>query len=88
MAKPRWSSIPSVKTANPSDYLRGSKIIGQKYTAWNTYNQGKPDFGKGSGPGTPYHEIQKTVKQSSPSRTWSPVSDPRMEAIRRRLGWS
>lgn len=51
---------------NPANYLRGSKTIGQKYTAYDNYNQGKPDFGKGAGPGTPYHEVQKTVQKAIP----------------------
>jgi hypothetical protein len=102
----------------PSDYLRGSKTIGGKYTAWDTYGQGRPDFGKGSGPGEPYHEVQKNVKlpkpkprlpspgkfpkptprpnnpslppfenaSAGPPGSFSP-RNPRIEAIRRRLGW-
>lgn len=57
---------PTPKTAfpkiyNPTDFLRGGKKIGDKYTAWNTYGGEKPDFGKGKGPGDPYHETQRTV---------------------------
>jgi hypothetical protein len=48
------------KPFTPSDYLMGGKRVGQKYTAWNTYGQGKPDFGKGAGPGEPYHKVTKT----------------------------
>jgi hypothetical protein len=98
----------------PPDYLSGSKTIGGKYTAWDTYGQGRPDFGVGEGPGTPYHQDQKTVTAPPP---WGPmgtgqtplpkwagglpyrpgstsnppssnVSDPRITAIRKRLGWT
>lgn len=84
----------------PSDWLFGSNKVGSKYTAWNTYGQGKPDMGKGVGPGEPFHKIQKTVLRSGgpdwkPSRpsgpevvgrsTTSAKNDPRTEAIRRRL---
>jgi hypothetical protein len=88
-------------TYDPLDFLRGSKTIGQKYTSWNTYGQGKPDMGVGAGPGEPYHEVVKKVpNQISPPNNWgldvsapemvgqkSQVSgtDPRIEAIRRRL---
>lgn len=60
--------IPKPKPWNlPSDYLRGSKHVGEKYTAWDTYNQGRPDFGKKGGPGTPYHEVQHTnLKSKTP----------------------
>lgn len=54
VAKPR---VP--KIFKPSDYLRGSQATGKNYTAFNTYGQGKPDFGKGAGPGEPYHEVVK-----------------------------
>lgn len=50
----------------PYDYLRGSIKPGGKYTAWNTYGQGKPDFGYGKGPGEPYHEVQKRVTAGGP----------------------
>lgn len=50
-----------VRSYTPNDYLRGSKKIGGSYTAFNTYGQGRPDFGKGPGPGEPYHEVQKKV---------------------------
>lgn len=54
----------------PVDYLRGGKTkghtIGENYTAWNTYGQGRPDFGKEQGPGEPYHEVQKKVQKPLP----------------------
>lgn len=61
---PDWTKAaglkkPKPKTFTPNDYLSGSKTVGQKYNAWNTYGQGKPDFGKGAGPGEPYHIVQK-----------------------------
>lgn len=58
---PVWKPNSPWGPVKPADYLKGSTKIGQKYTAWNTYGQGKPDFGKGKGPGDPYHEVQKTV---------------------------
>ena len=109
---PKPKPKPKPITANPFDWLRGSKIVGQKYTAWDTYGQGRPDFGKQIGPGDPYHEIQKTVVKGSEkppveelnaargitgglrlgvrgnpnaSGTVIPQTDPRTEAIRRRL---
>lgn len=45
----------------PADYLKGGAGVGQKYTAYNTYSQGKPDFGKSTGPGDPYHEVSKKI---------------------------
>ena len=69
--KPKLPTPPKQKprpvTANPSDYLRGSKVVGEKYTAWNTYGGSKPDFGKDKGPGEPYHEVTKTVKKEVPN---------------------
>lgn len=53
-------------TYKPFDYLKGSKTLGQNYTAWDTYGQGKPDFGKAKGPGDPYHEITKKVRKPTP----------------------
>jgi hypothetical protein len=95
----------------PADYLKGSRKVGGAYTAWDTYGQGRPDFGVGAGPGTPYHEVQKKVKAPAPwgsmghSQTPLPKwaggmqslptnntaiggSDPRITAIRKRLGWA
>ena len=84
----------------PSDWLSGSNVLGKKYTAWNTYGQGKPDMGKGAGPGEPFHKVEKTnVRAGRPGwipnqpsgpevvsrSTTSTKSDPRSEAIRRRL---
>jgi hypothetical protein len=56
----------------PADFLRGSTKVGQKYTAWTNYNQGKPDFGKGSGPGTPYSEITRL----NTGQNWSQLPSP------------
>jgi hypothetical protein len=65
--KPPVPKIPSPGTnSKPANYLRGSKTIGQKYTAYDNYGQAKPDFGKGNGPGTPYHEVQKIVQKAVP----------------------
>jgi hypothetical protein len=89
-------------TYTPPDYLKGSHVIGGKYTAWSDYGQGRPDFGVGAGPGTPYHEVQKTVTAPPPwagppkmtlpkwgGRVQLPTSnDPRITAIRKRLGWA
>jgi hypothetical protein len=97
----------------PADFLRGSQMVGEKYTAWDSHGQGKPDFGKGAGPGEPYREVQKTnrkppkaspgssaAKGVMPSQgnvtgpSWiakGPMAnrnDPRIAAIRKRLGWS
>lgn len=107
--KPKLSGKARPKLFTPGDYLRGSKIAGNQYTAWDTYGQGRPDFGKGAGPGEPYREVKKTnsgigaitrpkspilnpPKQgriptiSSPSRP-GVTNDPKVLAIRRRLGW-
>lgn len=68
---------PSYK---PTDYLRGSQAVGQKYTAWDNFNQGRPDFGKGAGPGTPYHEVTKKVPNTPlqwPSGPSTPPSGTR-----------
>lgn len=109
------------KVFKPSDYLKGPTIIGQNYTAWDTYGQGRPDFGKGAGPGDPYHEvIKKNSGLNPPQRGGIPsgttgsdyhrptqggyggvngggflpggsgnlgTGDPRIMAIRKRLGW-
>lgn len=68
-----------VRTYTPPDYLRGSKQIGKSYTAFDTYGQGRPDFGHGAGPGEPYHEVQKKVAPvpkwggtGSKSPRWAP----------------
>lgn len=83
----------------PPDYLSGSKTPGKKYSAWDTYNQGKPDFGKDKGPGDPYHVVQKTVAKPVPAprsnrpawaggvdRSSNVRRDPWLNAIKRRLG--
>lgn len=109
--KPKPKPKPKPKYT-PSDYLRGSKTVGESYTAWDTYGQGKPDFGKGAGPGEPYREVQRRVrkppawtKPKTPTQGVKPSSgriaapgwigksisgssDPRVSAIRKRLGWS
>lgn len=97
----------------PADFIRGTQNVGDKYTAWDTYGQGKPDFGKGAGPGEPYREVSKrntgrpgvsavpkgvkpaagsVVPSGGPSwiaktRVGGNSSDPRIAAIRKRLGW-
>jgi hypothetical protein len=70
---------PPVRSYKPNDYLRGSKRVGGSYTAFDTYGQGRPDFGKGPGPGEPYHEVQKKVApmpkwagSGSKSPKWAP----------------
>lgn len=67
---PPKPKIPAQRVKKPVDYLRGGKTggttVGENYTAWNTYGQGKPDFGKGPGPGEPYHEVQKKVQTPLP----------------------
>lgn len=47
------------KVFKPNDYIKGGTKVGTDYTAYANYNQGKPDFGKGYGPGTPYHEVTR-----------------------------
>lgn len=77
----------------PPDWLRGSMKKGGKYTAWNTFGQGKPDFGKGKGPGDPYHESPGVVGMGkahrppivSNKKTYQPADDARVNAIQRRL---
>lgn len=82
--------------ATPPNYLSGSKTPGGKYSAWDTYGQGKPDFGKDKGPGDPYHVVQKTIaKTPTKQPKWGSIvaknsaikatTDARMNAIRRRL---
>lgn len=82
-------------TYKPPNWLRGSTTVGGTYTGWNDYGQGTPDFGKGAGPGTPYHEVQSRVKAPTPvlgngnrniGMALSP-SNAKIDAIRRRLGW-
>lgn len=90
----------SIRTVKPLDWLSGSQTPGKKYTSWSDFGQGIPDFGKGAGPGTPYRKVQKTVPnkvvkppswvpaqpQGGPVGTpSSQATDPRSEAIRRRL---
>lgn len=60
------------KTYKPGDWLKGSTTIGKQYTAWDTYGQGKPDFGAAQGPGDPYHEVQKTVRRPVKPPKWVP----------------
>jgi hypothetical protein len=86
------------RSVTPLDWLSGSKTPKGKYTAWDSFGQGLPDFGKGAGPGEPYRKVTKTVPMSAPPK-WAPssptkgsgtpsgvqASDPRTEAIRRRL---
>ena len=57
------------KYHKPADFLRGSTTVGKTYTGYSNYSQGKPDFGKGAGPGTPYHEVQRL----NTGRDWAPV---------------
>jgi hypothetical protein len=45
----------------PVNYLSGSKKPGKEYTGWDTYGQGTPDLGKGTGPGDPYHAVKKKI---------------------------
>lgn len=93
---------PKPVTYKPPDWLGGSTTVGKPYKAWDDYNQGTPDFGAGNGPGTPYHEVQKVVSKPpksavpAPALRWAssgsnastgPSSDPRINIIRRRLGW-
>lgn len=97
--------MATTKRYRPADYLRGSTQIGKKYTAYDTYGQGRPDFGAGAGPGEPYHEVQKIVRKPAKPPKWVPPQasplpshipnlpgtvkrDPRIDAIRRRLGWA
>lgn len=77
------SNLPSKRVTRPADYLRGGKTggrtIGETYTAFDTYGQGKPDFGHGAGPGDPYHEVQRKVQAPVPghenhSPPWAPGS--------------
>lgn len=113
MARKPTSKTPAQKAAKvltekPADYLSGGTSVGDTYNAWDTYKQGKPDFGKGAGPGEPYHQVQKKIaptRKKPPGNnppklgtivsgvgnstpTYGPPgtkSDPRTDAIRRRL---
>ncbi len=75
-------SQPKKRNPNPPNYLRGSHLEGEKYTAYSNYDQGRPDFGKGSGPGEPYHEVTRTVQKPLPgppapkSPRWAPGRSP------------
>lgn len=77
----------------PSDWLSGGMKNGAKYQAWDTFGQGKPDFGKGKGPGDPYHSVTRTVGKPHASRPqiprnktqYNPKGDARLDAIQRRL---
>lgn len=64
-----------VKTSQlPTDYVKGSKVVGEKYNAFNTYGQGTPDFGASKGPGDPYHVVQKTMRANTAKPTpWRSV---------------
>lgn len=95
--KPKPTTPQHVRNA-PTDYLRGGKTkghtVGEGYTAWNTYGQGKPDFGKGPGPGEPYHEVQKKVQKPLPGSQkppWATVpgrkASPMPSPIPRKLPW-
>jgi hypothetical protein len=85
MAKytPKPTSPPKPKTFKPGDYLKGSTTVGQNYTAWDTFGQGKPDFGKDLGPGDPYHEVLKKNSGFNPPQRGvggvdNPVTGPGM----------
>lgn len=69
-AKPNLPKPPQAKPKpvkyTPADRLRGGTTVGSNYTAWDTYGQGKPDFGKDVGPGDPYHEVSKKVAKPLP----------------------
>lgn len=86
--KPKPPKPPSKSPIyKPPDYLSGGQRIGEKYKAWSTFGSKKPDFGKGAGPGIPYHVVNKTVaKPVKPGNTKPLQTDPRSEAIKRRLG--
>jgi hypothetical protein len=93
MAKPKPKPVKPKKPAMrkrpsgiPDDYLRGSKFVGEKYTAWDTYGQGRPDLGKGAGPGEPYREIQKTVRPQSAKPSIPPRDINRPSPVNR-PGW-
>lgn len=89
----------AAKIYQPPDWLKGSTTVGKQYTAYNTYGQGSPDKGVGLGPGEPYHEVQKKVPTAPKTPAWGTLppaqmvgqpsqvsgTDPRIEAIRRRL---
>ena len=78
MAKPKPKPKPKPpKVRNrPFDYLRGGRYVGEKYTAWDTYGQGRPDFGKGAGPGEPYREIIKTNSKAPRPPKQTQLSPP------------
>lgn len=88
--KPKFKPKPRTKpkTFSPSDFLRGSKNVGQKYTAWDTYGQGKPNFGKGVGPGSPYREVVKanTGSNATSGGGWTPPRSPGQTYNRPRSG--
>lgn len=63
--KPKPPTVPDSRL--PGDFVRGSKVIGQDYTAWETANKRKPDFGKGKGPGDPYREVTKKMAPAAPA---------------------
>lgn len=68
----------------PKDYLKGSKLKGDKYTAWKTKSGEKPDLGAGDGgPGTPYREVQKTMREEKP--TTPPWGNPKPPTQRPKL---
>lgn len=97
--KPAPKPVIKQPTYKPPDYLSGSQRVGQKYKAWDTFGAGKPDFGKGAGPGIPYHVTEKTVTKPVTVTGQTPRfgkvakigpsqekrNDPRADAIRRRL---
>lgn len=69
--KQSYSKPKKPKTFKPSNYLRGSTTPGGKYTAFTNYGQGRPDFGKGAGPGTPYREVTRV----NPGRNYTEWPD-------------
>lgn len=72
------------KSLLPTDYVKGSNVVGEKYTAYNTYGQGRPDFGAKAGPGDPYHVVQKTMRKNTSKPTpWRSVLNSRGDVFNR-----
>lgn len=86
--KPPVKSKPKPKPFKPSDYLRGSTKPGEKYTAFSNYGQGRPDFGKGAGPGSPYREVTRTNPGRAAAETpsWRPPTSKTATYTRPRSG--
>lgn len=106
-SKPKSISNVAKAVSKPADWMSGGTKVGDTYNAWDTYGQGKPDFGVGAGPGEPYRQVQKKVPRPKPAikaqlpnykdiisgagnstLPFNPPgtrSDPRTDAIRRRL---